>query len=140
MSAATDVEQSIAPAPEIGVMAPADPRSRLDSIDLMRGLVMVLMVLDHTKGTFWTAPFDPMNADQTNLPTYLTRWMTHFCAPAFCFLMGTGAFLSGRSRSSSQLSVFLLSRGLWLVFLELTIVKFGLQFNFSLDTTIALVF
>lgn len=140
MSTATDVEQSTAPPRESGVMSPADPRPRLDSIDLMRGIVMVLMVLDHTKGTFWTAPFDPLNADVTNLPTYLTRWITHFCAPAFCFLMGTGAYLSGRRRTRSELSRFLLSRGLWLVFLEVTVVKFGLQFNFSLESTIALVF
>ena len=140
MTTATDLERSTAPPRGIGVVPPADPRPRLDSIDLMRGIVMVLMVLDHTKGTFWTAPFDPLDADATNLPTYLTRWITHFCAPAFCFLMGTGAYLSGRRRTRSELSWFLLTRGLWLVFLELTLVKFGLQFNFSMDATIALVF
>ncbi len=140
MSTATDLERCPAPPREVEVTPPAEPRPRLDSIDLMRGIVMVLMVLDHTKGTFWTAPFDPLDADATNLPTYLTRWFTHFCAPAFCFLMGTGAYLSGRRRTRSELSRFLLTRGLWLIFLEFTIVKFGLQFNFSLDMSIALVF
>jgi uncharacterized membrane protein len=106
----------------------------------MRGIVIVLMALDHTKGTFWDGTFDPLNADVTNLPAYLTRWITHFCAPTFCFLMGVGAYLSGRGRTRSELCRFLLTRGLWLVFLEVTVVKFGLQFNFSLDRTIALVF
>jgi uncharacterized membrane protein len=73
-------------------MPPAERRPCLGSIDLMRGIVMVLMVLDHTTGTFWTAPFDPLDADASNPPTYLTRWMTHFCAPAFCFLIGTGGY------------------------------------------------
>jgi uncharacterized membrane protein len=140
MSTATHVEQATAPPQESPVPRVADPRPRLDSIDLMRGLVMVLMVLDHTKGAFWTAPFDPLNADATNLPTYLTRWITHLCAPTFCFLMGTGAYLSGRRRTRPELAWHLLTRGLWLVVLEVTLVKFGLQFNFSLDMTIALVF
>jgi len=140
MSTATHVEQSAVAPREIGYLQPADPRPRLDSIDLMRGIVIVLMLLDHTRETFWTAPFDPLNADVTNLANFLTRWMTHFCAPTFCFLMGTGAYLSGRGRTRSQLSWFLMSRGLWLMFLEVTIVKFGLQFNFSLDMTMALVF
>jgi len=125
---------------ETNFAAPADPRPRLDSIDIMRGIVMVLMLLDHTKGAFWNGTFDPLNADVTDLRTYLTRWMTHFCAPTFCFLMGTGAYLAGRGRTRGQLSWFLLTRGLWLVFLEVTVIKFGLQFNSSLDMTIALVF
>jgi uncharacterized membrane protein len=140
MSVAPQVEPAVAPGSETDVGTAAAPRPRIASLDIMRGLVMVLMVLDHTKGAFWTAPFDPLNADQTNLPVYLTRWITHICAPTFCFLMGTGGYLAGRSRTKSQLAAFLCSRGLWLVFLELTVVKFGLQFNFSLDTTIALVF
>jgi uncharacterized membrane protein len=140
MSTTTHVEQPAAAPRESAYIPPAGPRPRLDSIDLMRGIVMVLMLLDHVKGTFWTSPFDPLNADLTNLPVFMTRWITHFCAPTFCFLMGTGAYLSGRSRTKSELSWFLLTRGLWLVFLEVTVVKFGLQFNFSLDVTIALVF
>jgi uncharacterized membrane protein len=76
MSVASDVEQSISPPSGVGVLPPAEPRPRLGSIDLMRGIVMVLKVLDHTTGTFWTAPFDPLDADASNPPTYLTRWMT----------------------------------------------------------------
>src|SRR6516165_10141776 len=128
MSTTTHVEQPAAAPRESAYIPPAGPRPRLDSIDLMRGIVMVLMLLDHVKGAFWTSPFDPLNADVTTLPVFLTRWMTHFCAPTFCFLMRTGAYLSGRGRTKSQLSWFLLSRGLWLVFLEVTVVKFGLQF------------
>jgi uncharacterized membrane protein len=140
MSVGTRVEQTAVAPQENRVKPAADPRPRLDSIDLMRGIVIVLMAIDHTKGTFWDGTFDPLNADLTNLPTYLTRWITHFCAPTFCFLMGVGAYLSGRGRTKPELSWFLVTRGLWLVFLEVTVVKFGLQFNFSLNTTIALVF
>ena len=138
MSTATREEQ---PAPhEIGATLPAASRSRLESIDLMRGIVIVVMALDHTRDFVGTSTIDPMNADVTNLPLYLTRWITHFCAPTFCFLMGIGAYLAGRRRTRSLLSWFLLSRGLWLVFLEITVIKFALQLSFSLDLTLALVF
>ena len=98
------------------------------------------MALDHTKDFIGPATFDPLNADVTNLPAYLTRWMTHFCAPTFCFLMGVGAYLAGQGKTKSELSSFLFFRGLWLVFLEVTVIKLGLQFKFSLDLTMALVF
>jgi uncharacterized membrane protein len=140
MSTATRAGQP-APGPhEIGVTLPAAARPRLESIDLMRGIVIVLMALDHTRDYVGTSTFDPLNADVTNLPIYLTRWITHFCAPTFCFLMGIGAYLAGRARTRAELSLFLLSRGLWLVFLEITVIKFALQLNFSLDMTLALVF
>jgi uncharacterized membrane protein len=139
MTTATRAEQP-APAPhEIDVTSPAASGSRLESIDLMRGIVIVLMALDHTRDFIGTSTFDPLNADVTNLPAYLTRWITHFCAPTFCFLMGIGAYLAGRGRTRAELCLFLLSRGLWLVFLEMTVIKFALQFTFSLDMTLALV-
>ena len=141
MSTAMHTEQP-APAPhESGVTPPAAPRSRIESIDLMRGIVIVLMALDHTKDFSGPFTFDALDADVTTLPAYLTRWITHFCAPTFCFLMGTGAYLAGKGMTKSELSRFLFLRGLWLVLLEVTVVKLGLQlFNFSFDLTMAIVF
>ena len=139
MSGAIRAQQP-APAPhEIGVTLPDASGPRLESIDLMRGIVIVLMALDHTRDYVGTSTVDPLDADVTNLALYLTRWITHFCAPTFCFLMGLGAYFAGRARTRGELSLFLLSRGLWLVFLEMTVIKFALQFSFSLDMTLALV-
>jgi uncharacterized membrane protein len=140
MSTATSAEQPAPSPPEIGVTPPTASRSRIDSIDLMRGIVIVLMALDHTKDFVGTSRFDAIDADVTNLPAYLTRWITHFCAPTFCFLMGVGAYLAGKGKTKPELSSFLFFRGLWLVFLEVTVIKLGLQFNFSLDLTLAIVF
>src|ERR1700733_4843281 len=140
MSTATRAEQP-APAPhQIGATPRTASRARIDSIDLMRGVVIVLMALDHTKDYIGPSTLDPLNADVTNLPAYLTRWITHFCAPTFCFLMGVGAYLAGQRMTKAQLSSFLFVRGLWLVFLEVTVIKLGLQLSFSLDMTMALVF
>jgi uncharacterized membrane protein len=140
MSTTTHDQQSAAAARELGDLSSTGPRFRLDSIDLMRGIVMVLMLLDHTKDLLGSFPFDPMDVDATDLPSFFTRWISHFCAPTFCFLMGTGAYLAGRNRTKSQLSWFLFTRGLWLIFLEFTVVKFGLFFNYSVDVFLALVF
>src|SRR5438477_12536167 len=91
------------------LIAPARPR--LDGVDLLRGLVIVLMALDHVKGHFLNANFDLVDLTRTTVPHFLTRFASHFCAPTFVFLAGTGAFLYGmRGRTKNELAWFLLSR------------------------------
>jgi uncharacterized membrane protein len=112
---------------------PTPPRSRLDSVDLLRGLVMTLMALDHTRGFFTNVHFDPLDLTQTTIPLFLTRWITSICAPVFFSLAGTGAFLwQARGKTKRELSRFLVTRGLWLVLLDITFTSwFGWKFNFS---------
>lgn len=106
-------------------------KNRIESIDLLKGLVMVIMALDHTRDYFHNAAylFDPNNPDMTTVPIFFTRWITNYCAPVFCFLAGLSAFFVGRRKNTKELSVFLLKRGLWLVFIELTIVNFAWYFD-----------
>ena len=100
-------------------------KKRIDSIDLLKGLVMVIMALDHVRDYFHCDAylFNPLDPIKSNLPVFFTRWITHFCAPTFCFLAGLSAYLSGRRKPKADLSMFLVKRGIWLVLLELTIIK-----------------
>ena len=108
-------------------------KPRIQSIDLLRGLVMVIMALDHVRDFFHAASFDPTDLSKTSVVLFGTRWITHFCAPVFMFLSGTSAFISGQKKTKKELSLFLLKRGLWLIFLELTVVGFGWSFNVHFD-------
>ena len=106
-------------------------KTRIESIDLLKGLAMVIMALDHIRDYFHYSAFyfDPADPTQSTLPIFFTRFVTHFCAPTFCFLAGTSAFMVGKRKSKTELSKFLLKRGLWLVFIEMTIVNFGWYFD-----------
>lgn len=104
---------------------------RIVSIDILRGLVMIIMALDHTRDYFHIDAMtsDPLNPDTTSGILFFTRWVTHFCAPIFVFLSGLSAYLSAQNKTAAQASSFLLKRGLWLVFVEIAIVTLGLTFN-----------
>jgi len=102
---------------------------RIASIDIVRGLVMVLMALDHVRDYTCNIPFQPEDIDRTWGFYFLVRWVTHLCAPAFFLLAGAGAYLYGQRHSAGELQKFLLSRGLWLVVLEFTIIGFAWTFH-----------
>jgi uncharacterized membrane protein len=106
------------------------PTTRLDSVDMLRGIIMVVMSLDHLREFLTYIPFTPEDLSRTWPALFFTRWITHFCAPLFFFLAGTGAYLRRtRGRSSAEISHFLWTRGLWLVALELTVLGFGWTFR-----------
>ena len=122
---------------ETGVEVVPARRVRLESIDVVRGVVMILMALDHTRDFFGNLGVNPTDPATTTIPLFFTRWITHFCAPVFFLLTGTGAYLSLRKKSKHELSRFLFTRGLGLIFLELVVVRcFGWQFNFDYRVTI----
>jgi uncharacterized membrane protein len=109
------------------VTTPSSPRaSRIVSIDVVRGIVMVLMAIDHVR------VYSGLPAGGPTAGIFFTRWVTHFCAPAFAFLAGTSAFLYGRKLSGKgELARYLVVRGLMLVVLELTVLRFAWTFNFD---------
>ncbi|UQA55281.1 DUF1624 domain-containing protein [Polyangium aurulentum] len=111
--------------------APLAAAPRVESVDVLRGIVMVIMALDHVRDFVGPGvPGHGIDVEKLGAPLFLTRWITHFCAPVFVLLAGTGAYLqSARGKGRGELSRFLLTRGLWLVLLELTVVRFGWTFD-----------
>jgi uncharacterized membrane protein len=111
--------------------------ARLDSVDLVRGAVMVLMALDHVRD-YLGPQVNPEDLGSAPPALFLTRWVTHFCAPTFVFLAGVGAYLRGaRGTSRPELAWFLLTRGLWLVALEFTLVYWAWSFSLDYRFTVA---
>jgi len=107
-------------------------RPRIESVDVLRGVIMIVMAIDHVRDYFGYPGLNPTNPATTTYALFFTRWITHFCAPVFFLLTGTGAYLALRKRSKSQLSRFLFTRGLWLIFLEMVVTRcLGWQFNFD---------
>lgn len=111
-------------------------RARIESVDLVRGIIMILMALDHTRDFFGNLGANPTDLATTTAGLFLTRWITHICAPVFFLLTGTGAWFRGRRRSRSEMARYLLTRGLWLLVLELVVMRFLLQFNVDYKVTI----
>jgi uncharacterized membrane protein len=102
---------------------------RLASIDLVRGIAIVVMALDHTRDFFSSAHLDIFDPSRGPLALFLTRWVTHLCAPAFVFLAGVSAGLMARRRPRGELSLFLLKRGVWLLLLEMSLITFAWTFG-----------
>ena len=112
-------------------------RNRIQSVDILRGLVMVIMALDHVRDFFYKADLgkaadaamDPTNMQTTYPALFFTRWITHFCAPIFVFLAGVSVYLMCQRKSKKEVSLFLIKRGFWLVFVEVIIITFSWTFN-----------
>ncbi len=107
-------------------------KTRIYSIDLLRGLVMILMALDHTRDFIHAEAFtrDPLDPATTTPLLFFTRFITHYCAPVFVLLAGVSIYLQGLRKPQGELSVFLLKRGLWLIFVEFILITFAWTFDF----------
>ena len=104
-------------------------KNRIQSIDVLRGLVMVIMALDHVRDFFSSFTDDPLNLQTTTPQLYFTRWITHFCAPVFVFLSGSSIYLMSLRKTKAQLSAFLIKRGFWLIFIEMAVITLGWTFD-----------
>jgi len=115
---------------------PRPLRQRIESVDVVRGVIMIVMALDHTRDFFGNAAASPTDLATTTPALFMTRWVTHFSAPVFFLLSGVGAWLMRRRRTTAELSFFLFTRGIWLVFLDAVLFRFLLQFNVDYHVTI----
>lgn len=103
---------------------------RIVSIDILRGIIMAIMLLDHVRDYFTDVRYDPLDLSKTTAPLFLTRWITHFCAPTFIFLSGMSVYISlSKGKSVGSASIFLVKRGLALIFFEILIMNFAWQFD-----------
>lgn len=130
----SDISTALPTGPAVFSFPPVLKRSkRIGSIDFLRGIVMIIMAIDHVRDYFHADAFvySPTDLSKTNVALFFTRWITHFCAPVFVFLAGTSAYLYGAKRSPKDLSYFLFTRGVWLVVVELFILGFFRTFNLS---------
>ncbi len=104
-------------------------KERIHSIDIVRGLIMIIMTLDHSRDFFNIPGPSPLNMETTTVILFFTRWVTHFCAPTFVFLSGISVFLAGQKRPKKELSLFLLKRGAWLILSDMLIISFLFTFD-----------
>jgi uncharacterized membrane protein len=113
--------------------------ARLEAVDTLRGAVMILMALDHVRDYFSNVEFSPLNLTQTTPALFLTRWVTHFCAPVFMLLAGVSAYLwaTRQGKSKAELAGYLLVRGVWLIVLELTLIRLAWFFDLTYEVSMA---
>ena len=113
---------------------------RVEAVDVVRGAIMIVMALDHTRDFFGVPGVSPTDVSRAGAALFLTRWITNICAPVFFLLTGTGACLALRKRTVGELSRFLFTRGLWLIVVELVVLRcLGYQFNVDYRVTMLLV-
>lgn len=115
----------------MSIQAEPQLRKRIQSIDILRGAIMLIMALDHTRDFFHIAgaQSDPTNMATTTPILFFTRWITHFCAPTFVFLSGVSAYLAGIKRSKNELAGFLIKRGIWLIIVEVAVITLAFSLN-----------
>ena len=114
----------------------APTKYRIESIDILRGIVMLIMAVDHVREVFHLGQPDPTNLAATTPILFFTRFITHFCAPSFVFLSGISAYIAGTRRTGNQLSGFLLKRGLWLIVVEVVIITLAITLNPGYNTIV----
>src|SRR5215471_11321753 len=116
---------------DTSISRPADQRAyRLSAIDMVRGLVIVIMAIDHVRDfTMVGTELDPMSNPNIAANVFLTRWITHFCAPVFVLLAGTSAGLMTARKSPRALANFLVSRGVWLILVEILVISTIVTFS-----------
>jgi uncharacterized membrane protein len=114
-------------------LTPLRKKKRVESIDIVRGAVMIIMALDHTRHWFHhdAYMYEPTDLSRTNIFLFFTRFITHYCAPVFIFLAGISAYLNGVKKTKKELAFYLITRGLWLIFVEFAIISLGNTFNLS---------